>query len=290
MALLILIVQILALLLVTPLDQYDMRAFDNPESIWNPIFYILLILVFTGVLLLIIKYQVKWLIQGFIAFAVFSTLVYVLFGLSVLAMPDILPEYALLGSLGGSLLFTVLMFFYPEWFIIDIVGILIAAGASAIFGISLAVIPTILLLVILAVYDFISVYKTKHMITLAEGVMDLKLPILFVLPRKLNYSFARSRRKSIEQGSEREAYFMGLGDAVIPSILAVSANAFISAPGIGFINFPALGTIAGTLISYIGLMYLVLKGKPQAGLPFLCTGAIVGFLIGCAVAGVNPFF
>ena len=52
-----------------------------------------------------------------------------------------------------------------------------------IFGVSLGTVPVILLLVILAVYDAISVYKTKHMITLAEGVIDLKTPILFVIPK-----------------------------------------------------------------------------------------------------------
>jgi len=37
------------------------------------------------------------------------------------------------------------------------------------FGISLAIIPTLLLLVVLAVYDYIAVYRTKHMVALAEA-------------------------------------------------------------------------------------------------------------------------
>ncbi len=173
---------------------------------------------------------------------------------------------------------------------IDVSGVLIAAGASALFGVSLAIIPTIILLVLLAIYDFISVYKTKHMVRLAEGVMDLKLPIMFVLPRRWGYQYRQASGK-IEPGQEREAYFMGLGDAVMPTMLAVSANAFLKAPGIWFINYPALGAMIGTLVSYAALMYLVVAAKkPQAGLPFLCSGAIIGFLIGCAVAGVNPFF
>ena len=83
-ALFIVVVQILSLLLVSPLMQYGLQAFSNPESVWNPIFYIVLILLFTAALLLIIKYKVKWLIQAFMALAVLSTLVYVLFGLIVL--------------------------------------------------------------------------------------------------------------------------------------------------------------------------------------------------------------
>ena len=290
MAVFIVAVQILSLLLVSPLTQYELQAFENPESVWNPLLYIVLILLFTGALLLIIKYRVKWLIQIFIVFAVLSTLVYVLFGLQALALPEMSPEILAVTAIAGSILLTALMVVFPEWYVIDTVGILIAAGASAMFGVSLAIIPTIVLLVVLAIYDFISVYKTKHMITLAEGVMDDKLPILFVLPRKLSYSYARSRMKKLQPGQEREAYFMGLGDAVMPTILAVSANAFLKAPAVGFITIPALGVMIGTLASYVALMYLVLKGKPQAGLPFLCTGAILGFLAGCAAAGVNPFF
>jgi presenilin-like A22 family membrane protease len=286
----IVIVQILSLLLVSPLLQYDLQAFSNPESVWNPIYYIVLILLFTAVLLLIIKYKVKWLIQGFMALAVLSTLVYVLFGLIVLALPGLDSTVAALIAGACSIALTVLLFVYPEWYVIDASGVLIAAGASALFGVSLAIIPTIILLVLLAVYDFISVYKTKHMVRLAEGVMDLKLPIMFVLPRRWGYQYRQASGK-IEPGQEREAYFMGLGDAVMPTMLAVSANAFLQAPGIWFINYPALGAMIGTLVSYAALMYLVVAvKKPQAGLPFLCSGAIIGFLIGCFAVGINPFF
>lgn len=288
-ALFLVVVQLLSLLLVQPLNSYDLRAFDNPQSVWNPIYYIILILVFTAVLLIIIKYKINWLIQAFVAVAVLSTLVYVLFGLIVMLVPSVDGLVAAAISFAGSLVLTALLIVYPEWYVIDTVGVLVAAGASALFGVSLAVIPSLVLLILLAVYDFISVYKTKHMVRLAEGVMDLKLPIMFVLPRRWGYSYAKAKR--VETGEEREAYFMGLGDAVMPTILTVSANAFIRAPMIGFINVPALGSMIGTLVSYALLMYLVIKvKKPQAGLPFLCTGSIIGFLLGCAAVGINPFF
>jgi presenilin-like A22 family membrane protease len=186
------------------------------------------------------------------------------------------------------------LFYYPEWFVIDAVGILVGAGAVAIFGISLSIIPVLILLILLAVYDFISVYETKHMIRLAEGVMDLKVPVLFVLPRSRQYSHAKwikdsSALKGEEKLEKREAYFMGLGDAVIPSTLVISANFFLTAPSIGFVNIPALGAIVGILIGYVGLMILVTKGKPQAGLPFLNTGAIIGFLMASTLVGIKLF-
>jgi len=286
-AVFLVLVQVLSIVLAPTLTSNDLRAFGNPESVLNPIFYVILLLVFTLALLVIIKYKINWLIQLIMGLAVLSTLVYVFFVLIVMAVPSA-GLFAWVVAGGVSVLLTALLLIYPEWFIIDIVGILVAAGAAALFGVSLAIIPTLILLVILAIYDFISVYKTKHMIALAEGVMDLKLPILFVMPRKWGYSFKQA--KGLPKEGEREAYFMGLGDAVMPTMLSVSANVFLDAPGIGFINFPALGSMLGTLISYFVLMYLVIKvKKPQAGLPFLCTGSIVGFLLGCLAAGIRPF-
>ncbi|MGE5465306.1 MAG: presenilin family intramembrane aspartyl protease PSH [Betaproteobacteria bacterium] len=291
LAIFMLVVQVIALLLVSPLKQYQMSAFENPESLWNPLIYVVLIVVYAAVVLLIIKFKLRWLLKLIISLAVFSTLVYVLFGIGAMLFQSAAVEYLAGGAFTVAVVLTALMLVFPEWYVVDLVGILTAAGAAALFGISLAVLPTILLLVALIAYDYIAVYKTKHMLKLAEGVTDMNLPIIFVLPMKLNYSYIRSKVpiKELKEG-ERETFIMGLGDAVMPTILAVSANAFVVAPTIGFVNIPALGTVVGTMISHAVLMYYVLKGKPLAGLPFLCTGAIIGFAIGCLVAGVNPLF
>ncbi len=281
----------ISLLLIPPLQGYELdNAFGNPESVWNSVYYVVLLLLFTGALLLIIKYKLNWLIQAIMGIAILSTLAYVFFGLAVLLAPSLDPLIVSGAAVVLSIVLTALLVLYPEWYIIDTVGVMVAAGASALFGVSLAVLPTIVLLVLLAVYDYIAVYKTKHLLKLAEGVMDMKMPIMFVMPRRWGYSY-REARGLPKEGGEREAYFMGLGDAVMPTILAVSANAFLSAPRLlGFVNLPALGTMLGTLASYIVLMYIVVElKKPQAGLPFLCTGAIAGFLLGCLAAGISPF-
>jgi presenilin-like A22 family membrane protease len=292
LAIFMLVVQVIALALAAPLKSNNMSAFQNPESLLNPLIYIVLIVIYAIVVLAIIKYKLRWLLKAIITIAVFSTLVYVFLGIGGFLVADPIGSVPVLaGSVVFAVVLSALMLVYPEWYVVDVIGVLTAAGAAALFGVSLAVLPVILLLVALIAYDYIAVYKTKHMLTLAEGVTDLNLPILFVLPTKLNYSYIRSKAKIKElKEGERETFIMGLGDTVMPTILAVSANVFVDAPGIGPVNFPALGTVAGTLVSHAALMYYVLKGKPMAGLPFLCTGAIVGFAVGCAIAGVNPLF
>jgi presenilin-like A22 family membrane protease len=181
---------------------------------------------------------------------------------------------------------TVLLYKYPEWYVIDALGILIGAGVAAIFGASLDIWPVVILLVLLAVYDAISVYKTKHMITLAEGVIDLKTPILFIVPKRRNYSFIREGIGKLGDGGERAAFIIGMGDMIMPSILVVSANVFLKGWRLaGMINLPALGAIVGSLAGLVVLLHFVMSGKPQAGLPPLCGGTILGFLAGWALMG-----
>ena len=103
-----------------------------------------------------------------------------------------------------------------------------SAGITSIFGISLEIFPVLVLLVLLALYDAISVYKTKHMITLAEGVIEMKTPILVVIPKRKGYSYVKEGLSIGE--SDRGAFVMGMGDLIMPSILVVSAYAFMRAP------------------------------------------------------------
>src|SRR5436309_2024352 len=144
----------------------------------------------------------------------------------------------------------------------------------------------ILLLIALAIYDAWAVYRTKHMITLADELTSQRLPILLVIPKKAGYSFReqKSLRAQVAAGEEREAMFIGLGDLIIPGIMSVSAFTFLTAPGRSFAGlapnaFVALGTVLGSLVGFFFLMRFVLKGNPQAGLPLLNGGALLGFLL-----------
>ena len=291
MAGIILVVQITALLLAAPMNANDMQAFEDPDSTANSIYYIGLILVFTGFLLLAIKKNMEWIIQLVILLAVGATMYYVFYALLSLVDISVMTNNIVSGLVAAIL--TILLYKFPEWYVIDIVGLIIGAGASAIFGISLSILPVIVLLALLAIYDAISVYKTKHMIDLAEGVMDLHLPILFVIPKHLKYSFIEDSLNK-EEGKEKEAFFMGLGDAIMPTILVVSANVFLvqkaleqstTIASIGFISYPAIGAMIGTIIGFMALSILVMKGKPQAGLPFLNSGVILGYLAGVLLSG-----
>jgi len=283
MLLFIMAVQLLALAVTPAIFASDNRVFADPTSTSNPVVYLLLILAFTALLLLAIKKKKGWIVSGFIQLSI-ATSIYYLMVAFLPPLPAMLPTVAVL----------LLLRYYPEWYVIDVFGIAVCAGISSLFGVSMTILPTLLLLIILAVYDALSVYKTRHMVSLAEGVIKLKAPLLFVVPRSRNYSF-RKDRPSVstpaggdQANGKRGAFFLGLGDAIIPTILVISAYTSLPAGGFFGVNLPAMGAMLGTYLGFLALM-TTSRDRPQAGLPFLNSGVILGFLAGCAVAGIAPF-
>lgn len=294
----------LAAILAAPYKSAGLTAFEDPNDGSNVLVYGLLIGLFTFAILYIAKKGKKWLIRAIILGAVGMTLLYALY--PVLGNTSLLPHVCVGGPadnpcLGGfelvGLSLAVLLaglsiwglLRHPEWYVIDAVGLLVAAASAAIFGISLNVLWVVVLLAGLAVYDAIAVYRTKHMLSLADAVIELRLPVLLVIPKHWGYSFlsqaAAMKEASPENKGKREAMFMGLGDLVMPTILVVSATQFAPASW-GLISLlgaplsiPALGAAIGTLAGYTILMGFVLRGNPQAGLPLLNGGAILGFLL-----------
>jgi presenilin-like A22 family membrane protease len=279
MPLLLIVVEIGALSLSPLMQAAGISAFEDPTSVANPFIFIVILLVFTGFLLLLIRFGFKRVISFVIGASIFFTFIYIFSAIVFAAVGT--TDTAVLLVFACSIGATLLLYKYPEWYIIDVLGVLIAAGVASIFGRSLDILPVVILLIILAVYDAISVYKTKHMITLAEGVIDLKTPILFVIPKKRNYSFIREGIGKLSEGGERSAFIMGMGDLIMPSILVVSANVFIEGYRIlGFVNLPAIGAIIGSLAGLVVLLYFVSSGRPQAGLPPLNGGTLIGFALG----------
>jgi len=295
-----------ALALAAPAQSFGYQALPDPQSPANPFIYLAMVLAFTAVILVIVKLKkeaaVKWIILG--AMAVTMVYVYSLpltFLLLALQDPALLNLTALTtaqAELVATLYWTAfglavviaaaltyLLIRFPEWYVVDAVGVSSAAGVTAILGISFGILPALILLAILAGYDAWAVYHTKHMIALADAVTGQRLPVLLVVPKSRDYSFLTQKplREQIAKGEEREAFFMGLGDIIIPGILAVSAFSFlpfaVGPLGIGRPLLVALGSLCGALAGYAVLMRYVAKGRPQAGLPLLNGGAIGGFAL-----------
>ena len=294
---LFLLVQLGALALVETFFQQGYQPVEDPSDPTNSLFYIGAVLVATVFFLAAFKYDLDWVVRvvivatsGMLSWYVFSAIV-----------P---PGVAAVLGAGIAVGLWVLM----------------GAGAAGLFGITFGLLPAIVLLSVLAVYDAISVYKTEHMLDLADGVMDLRIPVILVIPLSWSYSLlddggddergdsddgdneggANDNNESddakadpsddIAPGDDREAFFIGLGDAVIPGVMVASAAFFSSAPQYAVavieLNTPALFSLGGTLAGLLVLMSMVMKGKPHAGLPLLNGGAIGGYLVGALWVGI----
>ncbi len=319
--------QILAIALSPLFFAGGFQAFPNPGDVTNTAIYIVMILAFTAVILGLVRYRRQNLAKYVIMASIFLTLAFILllplyFGLLYASGGaidgDLLVNVSTLISfvLAGLIVYVLVKF--PEWYVVDAVGIMTAAGVTAILGISFGIVPAILLLFALAVYDAWAVYRTKHMITLADELTSQRLPILLVIPKKAGYSFReqKSLKEQVASGEEREAMFIGLGDLIIPGILSVSAFTFpppkldpitgvpirdpisgLLVPDIRFVFglpsnlFIAICAIIGCLVGFALLMRFVLKGTPQAGLPLLNGGTIAGYFLSFAlVYGTTHWF
>ncbi|WP_435179568.1 presenilin family intramembrane aspartyl protease PSH [Halorussus sp. AFM4] len=340
--LIFLLVQLGALALVEPFQRAGYQQTPDPSDPMNSLVYVGAILVMTGVMLAIMKLDVEWLLRGAIIFTsgllswyVFSVVVPAWLVVEVGGAPVNLV------ALGLAVAVAVALAVHPEWYVIDAAGVLMGAGAGGLFGISFGLLPAIILLTVLAVYDAISVYGTEHMLTLASGVMDLKIPVILVIPLSLSYSFldegtaeeseageadedrptgdatdasaadgGRTRVADAEADDEtevdaaaetdaeaerpgtgeRDAFFIGLGDAVMPTVMVASAAFFAPAEplvsGIA-LNLPALTAMVGTTAGLLALLWMVMKGRAHAGLPLLNGGAIGGYLVGALASGMT---
>ncbi len=245
-----------------------MQAFKNPESVTNSITYFLAILIFTGIILILSRYRA--ILKAILYFVVFLSCYYTFY-----------PFLGLLGFVPSAVILLALVK-KPSWLSVDIAAYFLSIGVISIFGISLAPVPAIVLMLVLAIYDAISVYKTKHMLTLAESITDISVPMLFIIPVSSDFSLEDVKLGGKEDKKERKAVFLGVGDVVIPNILVASAQRFVQAPVIFGLKLPAWFALFGGLI---GLSILLTKfaDRPQAGLPFLNIPTILGFLAGLLI-------
>jgi len=277
MGALFVVVDLLAFWITGPFEAAGEVAFTNPGDPLNLVFFFVVLIAFTAVVLVIAKLGKARVIQAIFLGSTGLLGVYVFYPL--LGYVPALSWQAGLGiSIAIMAVIVALLVRYPEWYVVDISGIIIAVGAIAMLGISLTILIVLVLLVGMALYDAISVYKTKHMIDLADTLLDLKLPILYVIPKSRDYSLVKQTKglkESLKQGEKRDAFLMGVGDVVIPGILAAAAFHNVGVNGLAI----GLSVVAGTLVGFVFLMTFVAKGKPQAGLPFLCPGAILGYVI-----------
>jgi len=152
----------------------------------------------------------------------------------------------------------------------DVLMILGLAGVGSTLGLALQPLMVIALLVIFSIYDFIAVYKTKHMIKMAKEMIEQKAILALVVPP--NLSGFQESLEEIRPGGK--FLILGGGDIVFPLLFSAS-----------LIPFGILNSIIVAIFALIGLFagfYFFVSQKirqPIPALPPIALFSIIGFLI-----------
>ena len=222
-----------------------------------------------GVATLVVWFGIKaglgTLIRAMLMVAVAMLLLHAVF-LPLARFTPLLVSLATAAAISGVI--TLSLLYRPRWYVMDAVGVLVGGSAIAILGSSLDVLSAIALLVVLALYDFIAVNKTKHMITIAESALTHRLPMMLITPQ------ATASSLSLGTQGHTGVVMLGLGDVVIPGVLIVASSAQ------GWLV--ALSVFGGALIGLV-LLFATARGRPRAGLPWINTGAIAGYVISAGI-------
>jgi presenilin-like A22 family membrane protease len=156
----------------------------------------------------------------------------------------------------------------PSVWVHDVLMVLGLAGATSFLGLSFAPSIVVILLLIFSVYDFIAVYKTKHMVLIAKEMIEKKVILGFIIPKEIK--FFKNKLKDVKNGGN--FMILGGGDVVFPSLLAVSVvpSGFLKAIVI------VLFSLAGSFLSY---WIFTREKEPIPALPPIALLSIIGYLV-----------
>lgn len=179
----------------------------------------------------------------------------------------------LLPVFGAVLIIGALLIWWLEKPIVlghDILMVLGLSGAASFFGLGFQPAIVVLLLLVFSFYDFIAVYKTKHMIKMAKDMIDKKVVLGFIIPKKIKYF--RESLKELKPGGN--FFILGGGDIVFPNLLAVS----VIPSGLLKAFIVVIFSLAGSLLSY-WLFMRQTDAEPIPALPPVALLAIIGYFV-----------
>jgi len=144
------------------------------------------------------------------------------------------------------------------------------SGVGAILGIRINPEAMVLLLIVFSIYDFIAVYKTKHMIAMAKEMVEHKAILAFIVPPKA--SDFKGSIKEVRPGGK--FLILGGGDVAFPLMLCsslLSRDIFSSL-------IVAIFSIIGLLFSFF-IFTLQKERKAIPALPPIALFCVLGYLI-----------
>lgn len=243
----------------------------SPEPFRNegilPFIFLLYLILLTLLIYFIVKYfkKPRKPLLFFYYLAIFSG---INFYLGIFAGINL--KYQLFATLIAVFL-TLLRHFFPLIIVQNLVFIITLSGISLFFAKKISLQNIIILLLVIAIYDFIAVFVTKHMIFIGKKLAELGIGLFLILPLKLK-DLIKSQRFIEIKPYYKKFLILGGGDIGFPLILIASLlnESFLKA--LFVFLFSLLGIFSATYI------FFILK-KPVPALPPIVFLSLVGYIL-----------
>lgn len=168
-------------------------------------------------------------------------------------------------------------FIFPSIFLHNVIFLFSIVAFSSALSLQFKPMTIIVILALLAVYDIVSVYWTKHMVKMAKAMIEKHLIFGFIIPEKIKYNFwgVEKAKPGLPAGRQgMGVVFLGGGDVGLPLFLVANVAATNIVQGLVVAVFAVLGMT----LSYYLFVSQKLK-KPMPALPPISMMCILGYFL-----------
>ena len=191
---------------------------------------------------------------------------------------------SLMPDIFALILMTVLLLWWlkkPSVAVHNIVVILGIAGMGAVLGLQLTPLVIVALLLILSVYDFIAVYKTKHMVKMAKDMLAYRVILALIVPQEI--ADFGTEIKEVKAGGK--FLILGGGDVAFPLLFCAS----LIPAGVSYSLIVAGFALIGLFFSFWIFVNQKVR-QPIPALPPIALFSILGYLSSTFLTKVLDLF
>lgn len=271
---------------VTNTSMFDLSGMQVPEVEDESLSWIVIlisVMIGTAIVLLIIKFKKKRLWQIWYLLAVFIALRMALSPLMLRIIGETNTQYVISATLALSIFLALLKVFKPNIYIHNLTEIFIYGGIAALLVPVINMFSAVVLLILISIYDIYAVWKSKHMVTMAQFQEVSQVFAGLSVPYK-PFGKRRKGRKSKKVEEPKvvttvKTAILGGGDIAFPLMFS---GAVMKTTG-SFV--PPLIITATTTIALTIILWKGKKGKFYPAMPFLSLGCFAGLLLAKLLIG-----
>jgi presenilin-like A22 family membrane protease len=250
-------------------------GFDRPQvdATSSFIWIIAGVIIGTLLFLLLVRFQKfhLWKLWFFLAVGLTLTMAFYAF---------IANQYV---ALALAVILAVWKIFRPNIFVHNITEIFVYGGLAAIFVPIINLISAFWLLILISIYDMYAVWKSKHMVKMAEFQSTSKVFAGIFIPYNAKEMdiIKPIKEGSLKGKSEGKNAILGGGDIAFPLLFSGVVLNTLVLEGLS-LGTAVMQTLIVTLASALALGLLLYFGKKDRfypAMPFITAGCFIGYVI-----------